>query len=169
MAFKKVVKNKSGRKITNDEHPEIIRLYHKDLWTLEKIGEYFGVSRERIRQILVKNGSGTRTYKEAGRMHYQPINIAEVLEFARQPHQSTKTIAEKFDIGVHRVKHILYENGIELNWQPKPRITKQDLHRLYIIEGKSQVEIGKIYDTPQTNISRYVIKYGLQKPNKRRK
>ena len=42
---------------------EMLYLYMEELWTLEKIGERFKVSRERIRQLLNKTGKYVQHYK----------------------------------------------------------------------------------------------------------
>ena len=43
--------------MTKDErNQEILRLWNEEVLTLEEIGERFGLTRERVRQLLVQHG-----------------------------------------------------------------------------------------------------------------
>lgn len=51
--------------IAREQWPDVRRLYHESRWTLEEVGEHFGVTRERVRQILKAMGAPARSIVQA--------------------------------------------------------------------------------------------------------
>src|SRR5262245_49916352 len=45
---------------------EVIRLYHEEGLTLREVGRRLGISAERVRQVLVASGRGTRGSRRKG-------------------------------------------------------------------------------------------------------
>lgn len=68
-----------------DHKEEMLELRHEYLWTLEEIGNEFGVTRERVRQIIGNTGEGFKSRR-----------IKE--EINRYPNKSNKEIADLLGI-----------------------------------------------------------------------
>jgi len=154
---------------------EIIHLYCDEELTLQQVGDRYGVTRERIRQILDQNNIPRRTIKEAY-MKARPISYNEVVRLYVNEKQPLYKIAKRLSASTNRVKSILAEQGENIRTATEarilthpPKLTKERLYQLYVIEKKSQAVIGELVGYAQTNISSLVKRWGLQKQSQRRK
>ena len=83
-----------------------------------------------------------------------------------------KTIAQIFNVKYGVVHQNFIRHGIPIRsrheivlMQPdkQPGLTKEKLYQLYIVENKSQAEIGKLFGYAPITIAKLTSKYGFRK------
>lgn len=83
--------------MTAERNIEIVRLRHVERLTLGQIGDRFGLSYERVRQILIKQ-TGSADYPGPPLSHYK--RIAEAVAFvARREHTRRHGTARRYALG----------------------------------------------------------------------
>jgi DNA-directed RNA polymerase specialized sigma subunit len=153
---------------------DIIRLYHEEYKSLADIGKVYGLSRERVRQILKaagrpSNPTEDRRYAKVARA----LPIDEIVN-AYIDGDPTYKLTERYHITSETLTFVLKRNGVDVRnffeaqaMRAPKGLTEEKLFELYIKEGFSQEGIARMFNTSQAIISRYIRKYNLHYGDRR--
>lgn len=141
---------------------EMRRLYEVERWTLAEIGKTFGISRQRVQQILVK--AGIESWPSRRRREVVPTTvIAEMRRLYEDEVLSIREIAARFAIpqGVARKRLIEAGTKIYRTQRSKIRIEAELLQALYERKGLSLASIEAKIGICRNIVAREMARHGI--------
>lgn len=163
-----------SRSHLTERNEEIIRLYVKERLTLREVGGRFGLSRERVRQILERAGVPRRKHS-SGRAKPVPTDMwerkAEVIHLYLENGLSLKQTGERFGRSHVAVINLLKAAGIRRRsrswrshwpWRDAEQRT-QEIARVYVQEGLSLEQIAARFDLNRLTVRRILQKAGVNR------
>ena len=169
-----------SRSHLTERNEEIIRLYVKEGLTLREVGGRFGLSRERVRQILERAGVPRRKHRR-GRAKPVPTDmwehVPEVIHLYTENGLSLKEIGERFGRSHVAVINLLEAAGVRRRsggwrshwpWRDAEQRT-QEIARVYVQEGLSLEQVAARFDLNRITVRRILQKAGVpRRPTGRR-
>jgi transposase len=146
---------------------ELTELYINKFLSAVEIGEIFGVSDVTIGYWLIGYGIPVRTISEAHLKNRSKATKEELVELYIIQGLSTYEIGEIFAVCNTTIGRWLKEYGIhiktpaEAKLKGKPKAIKEELIDLYIIQGLTTTEIGKMFNVSYTAINNWLREYGI--------
>jgi predicted DNA-binding protein YlxM (UPF0122 family) len=144
---------------------ELIRLHIQDNLSLTKIGEMYGISRQRVHQLKKeyerKHGTITRS-----------VNI-DVLTLKHYLDQgwTAKQVAERFDMKASKVTRLIrkykaeYDEGITFikikRKVSKDIISKKELEEYYLVKLYTDQEIAEMFQVSASTVGMLRKSYGI--------
>lgn len=181
MENSKITKTDKRHKWDWSNIESLIALYESGK-TLQEVGRIYNISHERVRQIFKSIGYKTRRYTSTEQSRIKLAKSArarrvvlpkkELERLYWQERLTIKTIAKILNVTLGIVYQNFIRHGIPTRsrheiglMQPNknPGLTKEKLYRLYIVEDKSQAEIGKLFDYAPITIAKLAAQYGFRK------
>lgn len=139
--------------------------------SLREVGEAFGVKKQAVEQRLRSEYAKSMGY--AIRKRDKPLSKALLQKLYVDQGKTITEIAESQKRDAQTVRRYLVLHGIPIrdrdevvrtiSSKPRVEISKEELRRLWVDEGKTQEEIGAIYGYGQQNIARLIKEYGITK------
>jgi len=124
--------------------------------SMSDIGVFYGISREYVRQILKSGGITNKDKLDyVKRKITSLVDKGETLEFISKELGMEKSVLKSF-VSRHKIKEPITERQLKYYFRDE-KIT--NLYR----DGLTQKEIAKKLNTSQTNVSRVLIKHGMNK------
>ena len=133
--------------------------------TLQEVGQHFGITRERVRQIMRMFHSPSRTTaKERALVNVDDITRAAVVELYERGMGLDK-ISRNIESGKSVVKHIIAEDGLAMSYDDRTRRRTQldlivDLHS----QGKNTTEIAAELGRSQSGVHALLKRHGFITP-----
>ena len=94
------------------DHDAAIRMY-QDGATLREVGVHFGVTTERVRQVIVRRGLTTRGCSAPRKMKTRPLPEAEIAA-AYRAGATLQTLIRDYHTHLARIKGVLARAGVPL-------------------------------------------------------
>ena len=149
----------------DDKWQQIASLYREGQ-TLQSIGDKFGITRERVRQILRKAGVPTEGYRA---QHKRTSIAAQQEATIRQMHSKGATVPEMAEaVGdcQMNVRSVLRRAGLKANRAfrkpAKGTVEKAKLIAADYAAGMKTAEIARRHDTHQPSVYRYLRIAGIE-------
>lgn len=133
----------------SERDKEILALREQKI-SYRTIGEKFGITRERVRQILKKSGKDGIIEKYSFDENWlrEKIKTTKPVDIAKELSVPLSSLSKKLrSLGL---KYSIYNEE-----------EKQKLYDLYIVQKKSQVAIGKELELQQGVVSKRLYHYGI--------
>jgi transposase-like protein/uncharacterized protein (DUF433 family) len=163
---------RSQKRGPTERHLNMIEMYQSGK-TLQEVGEHFGITRERVRQILHKFDV---TSRKAGRT---PKPIGEDVQRAiidlYQGGNSQIQIGKFFpEIPFHAIRLILEGSGVEIRtgkeiWAEHPKRVPDDVREAVLKmyqEGATTVAVAERFGVAQSWVHKFIKQQGILRPTK---
>lgn len=138
---------KAGQMTPEERTAKWTCLYREEKYTLQRIGEQFNVSRERVRQVLNKAGVPTSGHRE----EIDPDTATKIITLAASE-PSLMSLAENVNLPLKIVLRALNDAGIKFKRKPSPMVGEELVRATRIakmyIEGVSTTEIAEQFKIP---------------------
>jgi DNA-directed RNA polymerase sigma subunit (sigma70/sigma32) len=138
---------------------EMYALY-QDGATLNKVGERYGVTRERVRQLFNKAGLATRSRREASERNRTPGPPVVEMYALHEQGATLKEVGKQFGLSGSHVGYLFKK--ADLQRQPRRGRPVQEMHTLYK-QGTTLKEVGEQFGLSASQVSRLFKKAGLQR------
>ncbi len=139
-----------------------------------------GVSRQAVQQIFDKAGCRRRTMKLSNKFKQRrkatgilrkDLPVSQIQALYLEKRLWVREIDQELECSATAIRNRLLEVGTPLRnfeqaeWKlvKNPELTKAKLYRLYIVEGKTAIEIAKRYSCPISPIKQKIRKQGIRK------
>lgn len=127
---------------------EMLRLYNEEHLTLKEIGERYGISHQRVSQILIRQGYIPRL-PEPG-IDYRTLRNYQQRGF------TSGAISKETGYTTNYITFLAKQYGIKLRHGVAiPKTTVAEIYRLHQ-RGLTQTEIADCLDIAQTSVSNYL-------------
>lgn len=144
-----------------DRNAALVRDYLKAPTTLNALGGKYGITRERTRQILVKNNVGFR-HPRLGRK--RTFDHGAIAERYRTTRLTMPQVAKEFGCHTSTIAKVLVEYGIEteVRYFPPPAINDPDLAMEMYEAGKTCEQIAAYFNCSEMHVSRSLRNWGVK-------
>ena len=160
--------------------------YEKDC-SLQKVGQEFNLSRERVRQLFKKFGFPIRRYTKSPSLKRQrarqwkdklkTLSRDELEKLYSTEKLTLRQAAARFSVSPSTVKSNLIRYGIPLRTrvesfrvkQGNPALNEKVLRRLYIAEHKTAADIAEMFGYAMPSIKKMLWKLGIRKRDLKKK
>jgi transposase len=151
-----------GSTATTRRRYEIARVYQSGR-TLEATGAMFGITRERVRQILASVGVPSR------RKDRFPAALGDQVARLYQRGETIEAAARAVGVSAFTARKMLVERGIERRpgvsasyRKPSTRSRHESMARLYR-RGKTFRELASAFETSTTTVQRVLNRLGIER------
>ena len=141
---------------------EIARVYQSGK-TLEATGAMFGITRERVRQILARVGVPSR------RKDRFPTALGDRVARLYQRGETIEAAARTVGVSAFTARTMLVERGIERRpgvsasyRKPSTRRRHESMVRLYR-QGKTFKKLASVFETSTTSVQRVLDRLGIER------
>lgn len=155
-----MAKKGAYKNVISGRHAEVIALYQQGK-TMAEIGATFGITRQRVCQVLQHNGVKADQSRRGRRK--TPKETIDMYVKEALATGSKRTAAEKFGVSVDVITRALRRNGVVLREKTKftQEETKLDIKRRYLSGEKLRL-IAESYGTRPQHINTLLRKWGVQ-------
>lgn len=155
----------------NIERQEKIVAFHDGgKRSMQEVGNHFGITRERVRQILIRAGVDVRAHDQKAIERERIVREAEAL-FSQGA--SLRSAAQQLRIAERALADYCRRAGVSLErrnerWD-RLRSRGAEMAALYAAGGMTQAQIAEKYGVAHTTVARACVMNGIVDPRRRRR
>jgi len=156
----------------NERQTKMIAMYQKG-HTLQEVGDEFGVTRERVRQIMSKFGVESRSPGRGPKV-IDDLTCASIVKMYQEGASQSALIRLFSEVPAYRVRRILIDNGVTLRqgddiWYTNPRRIPDEIREEAIKmyqAGASTVAVAQEFGVAQAWVHRFLKTKNLLRESK---
>ena len=153
--MKKIKKRKQQKTVKDKISREQLTKYYTDKeLTIKEVAKIFGCSESYIYNLLVKYS--------LVRSQLVKVSKEDINDLYWNKDWLVEAIANKFNCSASCILRKMKKYGIKTKEVRKLKISKEELYRLYVIEGKTTCEIGELFGFSCVTVGKLLKKYKIK-------